>query len=525
VYRTAERRLTRLLLNSDEPSVLKGGRIGLEKESLRVNPQGRIPQTPHPAALGSALTHPYITTDYSEALAEFITPPFTDVRACLDFLRDVQKFVYANLDNDLLWATSMPCIVAGEASIPIAYYGTSNIGLMKNIYRRGLGYRYGRTMQVIAGAHFNYSVSDAFWPVFKELEKDAQPLQAFIDHSYMGMIRNLQRFGWLVPYLFGASPAVCKSFLGGRATAMREFDVNTYYEPFGTSLRMSDIGYQNTKETECDIKANYDSLNAYIASLTYAINTPCPAYQKIGIIVDGEYRQLNANLLQIEAEYYATVRPRRTLIDNEKPSLALKRRGIEYIELRSLDINAIDPLGIHEDQLRFLEAFMLFCLLHESPRIDAREALEIDANQAAAARHGRDPALRLQRHGQALTLTQWAAEVCGAMQGVSEALDAGHAVKPYTKALAIQQEMISDPSRTPSARMLAEMRETGEGFFHYAMRKSLGHQRYFDGFTLDDDRSQMFAAAARESLQRHREIEVADDLSFAEYLQHYFAQS
>jgi glutamate--cysteine ligase len=147
VYRTAEQHLARLL-NSGQQGLLKGGKLGLEKETLRVNRRGGVAQTPHSAALGSALTHPHITTDYSEALAEFITPPFTDVRACLEFLRDTQKFVYANLDNELLWAASMPCIVAGETSIPIAYYGTSNIGIMKNIYRRGLGYRYGRVMQV-----------------------------------------------------------------------------------------------------------------------------------------------------------------------------------------------------------------------------------------------------------------------------------------------------------------------------------------------------------------------------------------
>jgi glutamate--cysteine ligase len=524
VYRTAEQHLARLL-NLGQQGLLKGGKLGLEKETLRVNRRGGVAQTPHSAALGSALTHPHITTDYSEALAEFITPPFTDVRACLEFLRDTQKFVYANLDNELLWAASMPCIVAGETSIPIAYYGTSNIGIMKNIYRRGLGYRYGRVMQVIAGTHFNYSVPDALWSVFKEHAQDTRPLEAFVTDAYMGMIRNLQRFGWLILYLFGASPAVCKSFLSGQPTGMQEFDVNTYYERFGTSLRMSDIGYQNLKESECGIKANYDSLNAYVASLSRAIATPCPAFEQIGVIVDGQYRQLSANILQIEAEYYSSVRPKRTLIGNEKPSLALKRRGVEYIELRSLDINPFEPIGIHEDQLRFLEAFMLFCLLHESPRIGARESEEIDANQAITARNGRNSALKLQRHGQPMSLPQWASELCEVMRGICEVLDVGHPDKPYVKALATQQEVARDPERTLSARILAEMRQSGEGFFHYAMRKSFEYQGYFDGLVLADERMRMLTAAARESLDKQHEIEAADDLSFDEYLRRYFAQT
>ncbi|MBA1330237.1 glutamate--cysteine ligase, partial [Candidatus Endoriftia persephone str. Guaymas] len=176
-----------------------------------------IAQSAHPEALGAPLTHPYITTDYSEALTEFITPPLQQRDAVLEFLRDAQKFVYDRLEGDeILWATSMPCVVEGGCTIPIARYGSSNAGLMKTVYRRGLGHRYGRVMQVIAGVHFNYSLPEAFWPGYQTLEGGKGDLQGFISEAYFGLIRNLQRFGWLVPYLFGASPAICKSFLGGR---------------------------------------------------------------------------------------------------------------------------------------------------------------------------------------------------------------------------------------------------------------------------------------------------------------------
>jgi glutamate--cysteine ligase len=479
--------------------------------------------------LGSPLTHPHITTDYSEALAEFVTPPCTEIPAALDFLRDTQQFVYNVLDaapeQELLWATSMPCVVAGETSIPIAQYGRSNAGQMKTIYRRGLGHRHGRVMQVIAGVHFNYSFPDAFWPLYQELEQQAGNTQDFISAQYFGLIRNLQRFGWLVPYLFGASPAVCKSFLGGKPTPLESFNDNTYFQEFATSLRMGDIGYQNNKEAEVGIKASYDNIEAYIASLQCATTTPSPEYEKLGVEVNGHYRQLNANILQIENEYYSTIRPKQIAGAFEKPIHALARRGVQYVELRSIDVNAYDPLGINDRQLRFLEAFLVFCLLHESPLIDAQERKDIDHNELAAAHRGRDPRLMLHRRGKTVHLKEWAAEIVGAMGGVCELLDAGHAQSPYTESLAVQAEKVRDPDRTPSARMLAEMREKGEGFYHFAMRMSQQHQQYFRELEQSDCLQNKFTQFAEQSWARQRELEAENGESFSAYLQRYFAQT
>ncbi len=513
------------LLGLGHTHLMRNSAIGVEKESLRVNREGSIAQTPHPAVLGATLTHPYITTDYSEALTEFITPPFHQISEVLDFLRDAQQFVYQHLDDEYLWATSMPCVVAGETSIPVAEYGISNAGRMKHVYRLGLGYRYGRVMQVIAGVHFNYSFPPEFWTVYSELEGNRLPMQDFISESYMALIRNLQRFGWLIPYLFGASPAICKSFLGNAPTRLQEFNENTYYEPYATSLRMGDIGYQNNKENEHGIKADYDSLSAYIDSLTCAINTPCAACEAIGVVVDGEYRQLNANILQIENEYYSTIRPKQLLKGNEKPTLALRRRGIAYVELRSLDVNAYDPLDINERQLYFLECFLLFCLLHQSPAISADERLAIDDNELRAAHRGRDPNLKLVRGSGPIPLREWAAELLQEMQPVCELLDQGSSGTPYCAALAEQQRKVADPALTPSARMLADMRDRGEGFYHFARRMSEIHQHFFNNLPLSELRERYFRELAQKSIEDQKALEAADEISFPEYLQRYFAQS
>jgi len=519
-----EQRLSRLL-NAGQQQLLKLSRIGLEKETLRVSPDGCIAQTSHPSALGAALTHPYITTDYSEALLEFITPPCSKLPEALDFLRDVQQFVYQRLGEELLWASSMPCVATGEGSIPIAWYGGSNLGMMKHVYRRGLGYRYGRMMQVIAGVHFNYSLDDAFWQAFQEIEQDRRPLQEFRSDGYFRLIRNLQRFGWLIPYLFGASPALCKSFLAGKPTPLAEFDANTCFQPYGASLRMSDIGYTNRREKTCGSDILYDNLEAYVDSLSRAIAAPCPEYEKLGVVVDGEYRQLNANILQIEAEYYSTVRPKQIPQDNEKPSLALKRRGVQYVELRSLDVSPFDSQGVNADELRFVEAFMIFCLLQDSPVIDMAERREIDDNQLAVASEGRNPELRLQHHGRARPLKEWALEIAACMEGIGEILDGDDGERPYSCSLALQKEVIHDPERTPSARVLAEMRIHKESFFQFARRLSQSHRSFFMGLPPNSERSRFFEEEARQSWQRQRELEAGDTLSFGEFLQQYFAQA
>ena len=523
MYLQAKQKLSALIA-AGGPALLKGGQTGLEKESLRVAPDGSIAQTPHPAALGSALTHPWITTDYSEALLEFITPPLDSAAAALANLRDLQHFVYLQLEGELLWSSSMPCVVAGGSSIPIAKYGTSNSGLMKTVYRRGLGYRYGRVMQVIAGVHYNYSFSNAFWMAYQQLEGDSQPLQAFVSEQYFALIRNLQRFGWLIPYLFGASPAVCKSFLAGKQTTLQEFNENTFYSPHATSLRMCDIGYQNSLENEVGFKANYDGLDAYVASLTWAIEAPSPRFEEIGVKVDGIYRQLNANMLQIENEYYSSVRPKQVPEFNEKPTLALQRRGVRYVELRSLDINIFDPLGISETQCRFIETFMAFCLLQDSPAISSQERQEIDYNLDAVAYRGRKPGLTLQHNGATVGLQQWAGTLCEAMAAFADTLDRDEDGTPYRQALQAQQAAVADPDKTLSAQVLAGMREHNMGYYHFAQRMSQQHQQYFLDLEYDAVQFEDYGKVVKQSLQKQRAMEASNGESFDDFLKNYFAQ-
>ncbi|MCP4489432.1 MAG: glutamate--cysteine ligase [Gammaproteobacteria bacterium] len=513
------------LLKSGIGDALSGRKVGLEKESLRVAVDGRIAQTHHPIGLGSALTNASITTDYSEALLELVTPPFRCYEETLKFLDDTHRFVYSQLDNEILWSTSMPCVVAGDASIPVAKYGSSNAGKMKTAYRRGLGHRYGRMMQAIAGVHYNYSFPDEFWGLYQAVIGDNRDRQTFISESYMGMVRNLRRYGWLVPYLFGASPAICGSFLGASTNRLDQLFEHTYYRPYATSLRVGDIGYQNNKEGEADIHVNYDSLQSYIDSLNYAISTPYPKYEKIGLCVDGRWQQLNSNILQIENEYYSSVRPKQILQGEEKPTLALAKRGIAYIELRSLDVNIFEPLGVNREQMHFLESFLLFSLLQPSEPYTESELGQIKYNINAVAERGRDPTLKLKGPGGEVLLRDWARDIFGQMSLGCELLDIGNEKSIYALALQHQSRKMEEPERTPSARILAEMMENREEFFEFSLRKSRQHQQWFAQRPLGSEAHHSFVMTALESIHQQKAIESADELPFDRFLQNYFEQS
>jgi len=501
--------------------------VGLEKEGLRVDQNGKISQTPHPAAYGSPLTNPYITTDYSEALLELITPPCNSSEEAADFMAELHQFVCSELDDELIWNASMPCVVSGESSIPLAQYGSSNAAQMKTVYRRGLGHRYGRIMQVISGIHFNYSFSEAFWQHFQQLEDDhhdEKPLQEFISERYFGLLRNLQRIGWIVPYLFGASPAVCSSFLDGKPRNLDQFDEHTLFGPWATSLRMGDIGYQNNKENEIGVKACYDNIDEYINTLGYAVKTAYPGYEKMGVKVDGVYQQLNANILQIENEYYSTVRPKQIPLTGEAPIIALKNRGVAYVELRSIDINPFTPIGIELAQLHFLELVMVYCLLSDSPPMSPWERVEIDKNEMSVAHQGRKPGLKLQRHGSEIALRCWGEEIIEQMATIAELLDQDEEGSPYQNAMERQYAALIDPEKTPSARVLREMSQEGEAFFHFAKRRSQGYQQKMCEAEAPPKRLQQFKDAVVASNRRREEIESSDTFSFDDYLADYFSQ-
>jgi glutamate--cysteine ligase len=518
-----ERRLS-ALVNAREPGVLQRGLMGVEKESLRVLPDGSIAHTPHPQALGSALASENITTDFSESLIELVTPVFTRSWELLQYLCDLHQFVYRHLGDELLWATSMPCALNGDADVPTARYGSSHAGRMKTVYREGLRNRYGALMQAISGVHFNYSFPSKFWDVYVELRELPGNTKEFRSTSYFEVLRNFRRMGWMVLYLFGASPAVGRDFLGNSLSGLEVLDEKTAFGPFATSLRMSDIGYRNRNQARVSVSVN--NLDEYLRDLKQAVTTPHPAYEQLGVKRGDTWLQLNTNVLQIENEYYSAIRPKRVARSGESPGTALRLGGVEYVELRLLDVSVFDPVGVNQTKLRFLEAFVALCLLSSSPPIEPGEQAGIDDNYLKVSRRGREPGLNLAREGRQLPLATWAGEILDSMTGICEMLDEGDPLKPYSMALRTQQEKVRSAGLTPSAALLREMQSSGESFFELALRVSTVHRDYFRSLTAPNDgRLKDFEREAQESLAKQAAIEATRTGTFEEYLAGYFARS
>ncbi|MGI4815949.1 MAG: glutamate--cysteine ligase [Janthinobacterium lividum] len=496
------RRLARFAAFGPAPLLGRGLR-GIEKESLRIDRQGRLADTPHPAALGAALTHPQITLDYSEALLELITPPSPTAMAARSHLDALHRFVYAELGDELLWAQSMPGPLPAENQIPIAYFGTSLVGQFKHVYRLGLALRYGRTMQCIAGIHYNFSFDEAAWQALREIDGAGASANApdYQSAGYFSLIRNYRRYSWLLLYLFGASPAAHREFLGARAKGLPLLDADTVYLPYATSLRMSDLGYHN-QVVQSAVPTSFDDLQSYVASVAAALARTHAPYEALGTHRDGKWVQLNGNVLQIENELYGTIRPKR-VAQNGRPLTALATHGVQYIEARCLDIDPFDPVGIAASTAHFMDAFLIFCALHDSPGLDAAQHAEADANFLRSAREGRDPALMLARHGAPISLREWASELLDAVNAVAQVLDSEQSASlgtPFQAAVQLQRERVAHPETTPSARVLTALRQPGMSFTRFGLEMSARHAAEFAARPLGAAEQAGFEAQAAESI-------------------------
>jgi glutamate--cysteine ligase len=393
---------------------------------------------------------------------------------------------------------------------------------MKHVYRVGLGLRYGRMMQAISGVHFNYSFPDRLWPVLESVAETKLRGQALVDDAYFALLRNYRRYGWLILFLFGVSPAMCRSFFAGRDVppGLESRGGGTLVAPHATSLRMSDLGYRNRSQAGVYVSVN--SLEEYVRDLSRLISTPHPEYQAQGVEVNGEWRQLNANLLQIENEYYSFIRPKRVAFSGERPTRALLRAGVQYVEMRSLDVGAYDPVGVNQRKLLFLEAFAAFCLLRESAPLSHELSDRYEANHVLVASRGRERGLVLWAEPGPLALTDWAGEILDQMQGICELLDAGDASRPYSAALAFQRAKLADFAELPSARLLEDMRRQDVSFPELALWMSRMHRDYFrELYPPNPGRLAELRDEAAASLEEQRSVEARDSMPFAEFVARY----
>ena len=501
---------------------LTGIKHGIEREALRINKNGSLAQTPHPEVFGSALSHDYVTTDFSESLLEFITPPEKDSQKTIDQLADIHKFVQENLGEEQLWPLSMPCFIDSQSKIPIAQYGSSNIGKMKTLYRVGLKNRYGAMMQAIAGLHFNFSIPQEFWQQWLPNVEGVDATQDNVSAAYFSQIRNYRRFCWLIPYLYGSSPALCGSFLKGNESKLpfEKMDNGTYYLPYATSLRMSDLGYTNSAQSGLNIC--YNKVDSYIESLRSAIRTPSEEYLQYADKVDGELQQLNANVLQIENELYSPIRPKQPTLHFEKPTDALALRGVNYIDVRALDVNPFSAVGIDKQQINFLDVFLMYCAIAPSNMMQGNDYQETEDNLSLVVEQGRKPGLLLTTEGQQKTLTDWAGELFEDMREVARVMDSNNGTNTFSEAVEVEWQKIQDPDKTFSGKLLKQLMTSGQGNGDFALNLATKHQQDLQDYDYKHFTADQLSEISKVSVENQKQEEASDTEEFEVFLDNYF---
>ncbi|WP_295721947.1 glutamate--cysteine ligase [uncultured Methanobrevibacter sp.] len=405
------------------------GSFGIEWETLRVKKDGRLSLTPHPTVFGDKYTNPIVTTDFSESQIEIITPTFNTIDKAFDTFSILSDLVNSSLpDDEYLWFQSIPCILPYWNQIPIAKYPKE--GKTSQKYRENLANKYGVKKQMISGVHFNFSFSDYLIDRLFENEVEDISYKEFKNNIYLKITRNYIRYCWLIIYLTGASIGSHKTFSPECIHLMDKKDeYGSYYSTRGPSFRNASCGYKNIK----DLFPSYDSVREFVKDLQEFIN--------------------NGDLSEAK-ELYSQIR-----LKTKNPSdllNSLKQDGIEYLEIRTLDINPFYKCGLVKHDMKFLHLFLIYMLIKEESDYPNWQ-LESKLNEENAAERGYVDSMRLLKDGKEVKLKDWACEIIEEMYEMCEELN-------ITKAdltLNLMYDRILKEDLTYGKRLLKLIRENG----------------------------------------------------------------
>jgi glutamate--cysteine ligase len=504
-------------------SLLSMSKRGIEREGLRVSHLGEVAKTSHPSVLGKKLMHPYVTVDFSEGLLEIITPPLLTGIKCLDFLKGATAYTQQNMcKSEMVWSSSIPPNLNSH-DIEIADFGTNNSAKMKKVYREGLALRYGKNMQVIAGIHYNFSIADDFLDLL-DIKGTYPSNQDRKNALYFRLIKRYYKISWLIPYLFGCSPICSKSLTSeSNIMGLDELDGDHIYGEYATSLRMSDLGYKSLAQENLFVSCR--NINSYVRDLLKATDTRYPDYIRSGVKnKSGEYKQLNDSILQIENEYYNSIRPKQVANPGERPANALLERGVEYIELRSLDIDIFTDVGISEDTSNFIEVYLLSCMLADEIEYNENLVLEANDNFSTVVKTGRKPELELTKDKRKVSLQNWGLNILNSCMDVAQRMDAALSKEcKYQIAVENQIIKIKDSSKTPSAILLKEIKSYNGNCHDWFCNKSYEHMLAFQQYSIPSDLEATLKQATTTSIKEWEALETSSSVSFDIYLKEYFA--
>ena len=480
---------------------------GIEKESLRVKNNAQLSQSNHPKELGSPLTNKFITTDFSEALIELVTPTFNSVDEVYEFLLDLHIFTANAMESDeVLWSNSMPCFIGDESEIRVAEYGSSNIGKLKNIYRKGLRVRYGSIMQCVAGIHYNFSIDDNSLRLFnKDLNKKIK------SDIYLGLIRNFKRNFWFLLYFFGASPIFDKSFVSGRNHSIKNTNKSDLYDEYATSLRMSEVGYQSYHQKALDIK--YNSLDSFIESLKKGIFEEYEVFKSLGLYDENnERQQISSGILQIENELYDSIRPKRKGASETRPIELLSTQGIEYVEVRGIDLSPNTLTGISKSEMRLLDVFLIHCLITESESVSQSEYDEMNKNYVTAIHSGSDLDQKLSFNGSELSIRNKISNISDELLMIAKELNS---IDPEF------EKSVSDclNMENKSRQLLNNILGSDNSFTENILQESINKMNSLKGAKLKNEA--ILENERFDSIELHKEIEAKKGVELNKYVEQY----
>ncbi|EGT5620117.1 bifunctional glutamate--cysteine ligase GshA/glutathione synthetase GshB [Clostridium perfringens] len=414
--------------------------FGLEKENVRVTESGNLALTPHPKAFGDREKNAYIKTDFSESQLEMVTPVCNTLEEVYSFICNLNKVVSLEImkNGEFLWPQSNPPILPREEEIPIAKLSNRE----DELYRENLSYKYGKKKQVISGIHYNFSFKEEFIKLlYKELkvEKD---FREFKDDIYLRMARNFQKYHWLLIYLTGASPVFHESYIEEIKEEGEKLGEDSYYIKDDTSLRNSSYGYKNKK----DYYISYNSIEEYASDIK-------------NLVKDKEIQSIK--------EYYNPIRLKS--LGSEDMLESLLHKGIDYLEVRLLDLDPLSIQGVSKETLYLVHLFMIYTLLKENKEITYKDQEEFFKNHDMVALKGRNEEAVIYENGVPVLLKDKGREILSEMDEIVEILFSNN--EEFKNVIKRALEKINNPHDTISEKLIKDIKEEGYINFHMRLAK------------------------------------------------------
>ncbi len=430
---------------------LRGGRFGIEREALRVKEDGKLATTDHPYVFGNKLLHPYITTDFSESQPELITPAFQTTREAYSFLNALYDIVALEIGDEYLWPQSMPCDIPDEQYIPIAKYSDSKECKIAREYREKLFKKYGGKKQLISGIHYNFSFDEALFEKLYRHQKPSISYKLFKDDLYLKVARNYLRYRWLLIYLTGAAPIIHTSYTRECTKKLVPIQEDSFSNKGAVSYRNGECGYKN----HTDLFPDYTSVESYIASIEDFVKE---------------------NMIQSHKELYTQIRPKAK--DNKNLLSSLKNEGIQYIEIRSIDINPFEKSGMSMEDLEFTHVFMLYLLLkEETDYLDwQREAL---FNQKLISKNGLE-SIMLKKDGKSKDRSEWMLDILAQMNNMSQVLGL-----EWEALIDTFVEKALDVTKTCAYKITKKVEKEGYLVAHIQLAKAYKQEAYANRYKLE----------------------------------------